>query len=139
MECRILELFCTGANGDSLGLRKSACAEYSIQYLQTVQLFSTTYKPYSCSHAAANHDYSAQVRVETHSACLRVRGVQNIRFPESAWSAEYFIKYLQTLQLFPTIYKPYSCSHPAENHDYSAQVRTETHSASLKVRGMQNI
>ena len=41
--------------------------------------------------------------------------------PEGAWSAEYSIKhdysaecsiqYLQTLQLFPTAYNPYSCSH----------------------------
>ena len=38
---------------------------YSIQYLQTLQLFPTTYKPYSCSRAAA--------------ASLRVLGVQNIR------------------------------------------------------------
>ena len=66
--------------------------------------------------------------------------------PERAWSAEYLIKhdnspecsmqYLQTLQLYPTTYKPYSCSHSAENHDYSAQVRVESHSACLRVRGV---
>ena len=68
--------------------------------------------------------------------------------PEGAWSAEYSIKhdystecsiqYLQTLQLFPTTYKPYSCSHAAENHYDSGQVRVETYSAPLKVRGVQN-
>ena len=58
--------------------------------------------------------------------------------PEGAWSAEYSIQYLQTLQMFPIIYKPYSCSHAAANHDYSAQVRVETHSSCLSVRGVQN-
>ena len=50
-------LSCTSARGDSLGLPEGAwSAEYSIK-----------------------HDYSAQVRTETHSASLRVRGVQNTR------------------------------------------------------------
>ena len=73
------------------------------------------------------HDYSAQVRTETHSASLRVRGVQDGPY---------------------NTYKPYSCSlpltnptvlpHAAENHDYSAQVRVEIHAAPLRVRGVQN-
>ena len=157
MECRILNTIPTNPT----------VVPY---HLQTLQLFPTAYKPYSCSHAPANLDYSARVRVETHSACLRVRGVHNARYNthkpyscslqltnpkvvptqtgkqrsscdlQTLHAAEnprcsYYLQYLQTLQLFPTTYKPYSCSHSAENHDYSVQVRVETHSFRLRMRG----
>ena len=56
-------------------------------HLQTLQLFPTANKPYSCSQPAEKHDYSAQGRVETHSACL------------GAWSAEYLIKHEYSAQV----------------------------------------
>ena len=70
-------------------------------HLQTLQLFPTTYKPYSCSHAAENHDYSAQARAR----------VESLSLPESARIAEYSIKH------------DYSAQPRAESHSAPLRVR----------------
>ena len=129
MECRILDktrLFCRML--DTIPTNPTV-----VPYrLQALQLF-----PRSCGLPAGawsaeysiKQDYAAQVRAESHSAPLRVRGVQNTRY---------------------NTYKPYRWSLPFTNptvvptqlqtttilHRYAW--RMETRSACLRVREVQN-
>ena len=101
-----------GAWSAEYSIKHDFSAECSIQYLQTLHLFPTTYKAYSCSQRSC----------KPRLFCTGARG-DCLGLPEGAWSAECLIKhdystecsiqYLQTLQLFPTAYKPYSCCRAA--------------------------
>ena len=92
MACRIFDKtrpFCTGANGDSLGLPASAwSAEYLLQYLQTLQ------------------------QLHPRGRGPRIENLVSLKIP-SAYQQK------RQMEPHPTVipfhlYKPYSCSQAAE-------------------------